>query len=81
MDTQVKQVTEEHASNFEEIDIDKIGGIPACIQGSPIQDNDCLLLQLHTNWLPFYINAGGAPTMFVFLKEAKNEGYIMVEDT
>lgn len=78
---QVKQVTEEHTSSFEEIDIDKFGGIPACIQGSAIEERDHLLLQLHTNWLPFYINAGGAPTMFVFLKETKNEGYIMVEDT
>ncbi|MGR6544243.1 hypothetical protein [Paenibacillus tundrae] len=49
------------------------GRIPSCrsirehVTG-PTTDEQCV-------W-----NAGGAPTMFVFLKEAKHEGYIIVED-
>ncbi len=39
-----------------------------------------LLLQLHTNWLPFYINCGCEPTMFIFLNGKKDSGFILIED-
>ncbi|MBQ7776709.1 MAG: hypothetical protein IJ379_12390 [Lachnospiraceae bacterium] len=55
-------------------------GIPAFFQNSQVEEGSALLLQLHTNWLPFYINAGGEPTMFIFLRESKKEGFILIED-
>lgn len=65
---------------FEKIDIDKFSGTPAFFQNNEVGKNDRLLLQLHTNWLPFYINAGGASTLFVMVNEHIHEGYILIED-
>ena len=78
----IPQITEieETTTEFDNIDIDKFCGIPAFFQNSEIDSNSTLLLQLHTNWLPFYINAGGSPTMFTFLSENKTEGFILIED-
>lgn len=79
----IPQTTESEetiTTEFEKIDIDKFCGIPAFFQNSNIDPNSRLLLQLHTSWLPFYVNAGGAPTMFAFLRENKDEGFILIED-
>ena len=67
-------------ASFEELDVDKLGGIPAFFQNSQVDRDSTLLLQLHTNWLPFFINAGGEPSMFVFVNEGRKEGFIIIED-
>ena len=67
-------------TNFEQIDINKFCSIPAFFQNNQENIDGKLLLQLHTNWLPFYINAGGEPTMYVFLNEEKERGFILIED-
>lgn len=77
---QTTKMEEMPATDFDEIDVDKFLGIPAFFQNSETVDDSKLLLQLHTNWLPFYINAGGAPTMFVFLYDMMDGGYILIED-
>ena len=77
---QITEVEETTTTEFDNIDIDKFCGIPAFFQNSEVDSNSTLLLQLHTNWLPFYINAGGSPTMFTFLSESKTEGFILIED-
>lgn len=74
------EILETRSEEFEAIDIDKFCGIAALFQNSDVSTNCRLLLQLHTNWLPFYVEAGGAPTLFVFLNEEKNEGILLIED-
>ena len=79
----IPQITDSEemlTSEYKQIDVDKFGGIPAFFQNSKVKSDSILLLQLHTNWLPFYINAGGAPTMFTFLNGKKDEGFILIED-
>ena len=77
---QITEVEETLATEFEQIDQDKFCGIPAFNQRSKTESDSKLLLQLHTNWLPFYINAGGAPTMFVLLNNTNEKGFILIED-
>lgn len=77
---QITEIEETVTTEFDNLDIDKFCGIPAFFQNSKIDSNSTLLLQLHTNWLPFYINAGGSPIMFTFLSESKTEGFILIED-
>ena len=77
---QTTETEETLTTEFKEIDADKFCGIPAFISNSKVKSDSKLLLQLHTNWLPFYVNAGGAPTMFVFLKETNDRGFILIED-
>ena len=77
---QVTELEEEETAEFEDIDIDKFCGIPARIYDDIPNPDSSLLLQLHTGWQPFYINAGAAPTLFVFLGEKKDEGYLFIED-
>ena len=77
---QITEVEETLATDFEQIDQDKFCGIPAFNQHSKTESDSKLLLQLHTNWLPFYINAGGAPTMFVLLNNTNEKGFILIED-
>ncbi len=67
-------------TEFKQLDIDKFCGIPAFFQNSKVKPDDMLLLQLHTNWLPFYINGGSEPTMFTFLNDKKDGGFILIED-
>ena len=79
----IPQITEDEeiaTMEFKRIDVDKFRGIPAFFQNSKVKSDNILLLQLHTNWLPFYINAGGAPTMFAFLNDEKDGGFILIED-
>lgn len=79
----IPQITDNEemlTTEFRQIDVDKFCGIPAFVQNSKVESDSILLLQLHTNWLPFYINAGGAPTMFMFLNGRKDEGFILIED-
>ena len=79
----IPQITENEeiaTTEFKQIDVDKFCGIPAFFQNSKVESDNILLLQLHTNWLPFYINAGGAPTMFAFLNGKKDGGFILIED-
>ncbi len=72
---------ENEPSDFDTVDVDKFGGIPAFFQANELNKEDNrLLMQLHTNWLPFYINAGGAPTMFVMLNASGEKGYISIDD-
>lgn len=73
-------IDESRELEFEKIDINKFGGIPAFFQNSEVKNSDRLLLQLHANWLPFYLNLGGAPTLFVMAGEYLHEGYILIED-
>lgn len=68
------------ATEFQLLDVDKFCGIPAFLGDSAVEPNNMLLMQLHTNWLPFYINGGGAPTMFTFLNDKKDGGFILMED-
>lgn len=77
---QIIEIEELLTTEFKEIDVDKFCGIPALLQESEMTAHHSLLLQLHTNWLPFYVNAGGAPTMFTFLRENRDSGFIMIED-
>lgn len=79
MDT-VTDSEEMLTTDFRQIDVDKFCGIPAFVQNSKVESDSILLLQLHTNWLPFYINAEGAPTMFAFFNGKKDGGFILIED-
>lgn len=74
------ETAETAATAFREIDEDKFCGIPAFFQNSEVEAGSKLLLQLHTNWLPFYVNAGGAPTMFVFINDRNDKGFLLIED-
>ncbi len=79
----IPQTTESEemaATEFNELDVNKFCGIPAFFQNSKVESDDMLLLQLHTNRLPFYINGGGEPTMFTFLNGTKDGGFILIED-
>lgn len=76
----ITEIKETSTTEFKQIDEDKFLGIPALIQNSEVEPDSKLLLQLHTNWLPFYINAGGAPTMFVFINNTNDGGFILIED-
>ncbi len=79
----IPQTTEREepvTTEFKQLDVDKFCGIPALFQNSEINSDDTLLLQLHTNWLPFYLNGGGEPTMFTFLNGKKDGGFILIED-
>lgn len=78
---QITEGEETESMEAEQMDIDKFCGIPAFFQDSKVESGTPLLLQLHTGWLPFYINAGGSPTMFTFLNESKDKGFILIEDT
>ncbi|WP_099222215.1 DUF1963 domain-containing protein [Listeria costaricensis] len=78
---QIQQKEEMITLEFDELDKDKFGGIPASFQVNEGMAADRLLVQLHTNWLPFYLNAGSSPTLFVFLKPHLKEGYLTIEDT
>lgn len=77
---QTTEIEETPTTEFKQIDEDKFCGIPAFVYNSEAETNSKLLLQLHTNWLPFYINAGGAPTMFVFINNKNDGGFILIED-
>lgn len=77
---QITEIEETGTTEFRQIDVDKFCGIPAFFQSSKVGSDSKLLLQLHTNWLPFYVNAGGTPTMFIFLNDRKDEGFILIED-
>lgn len=74
------RIRESETMDFKQIDEDKFCGIPALFQENEVERDCSLLLQLHTNWLPFYVNAGGAPTLFTFLNDKKDEGFILIED-
>lgn len=74
------EIKETAATEFKQIDEDKFCGIPAFFQNNEVEAGSKLLLQLHTNWLPFYVNAGGAPTMFTFINDKNDEGFILIED-
>ncbi len=79
----IPQTTESEemvTTEFKQLDVDKFCGIPAFFQNSKVKSDDMLLLQLHTNWLPFYINGAGEPTMFIFLNVKKDGGFILIED-
>lgn len=79
----IPQTTESEemvTTEFKQLDVDKFCGIPAFFQNSKVKSDDMLLLQLHTNWLPFYLNGGGEPTMFTFLNGKKDGGFILIED-
>ncbi len=77
---QTTEIEEIESTEFKQIDIDKFCGFPAFFQNSEVEADKRLLLQLHTNWLPFYINAGGSPTIFTFLNDKKNEALLLIED-
>ncbi len=77
---QTTESEEMDTTEFKQLDVDKFCGIPAFFQNSKVESDDMLLLQLHTNWLPFYINGGGEPTMFIFLNVKKDGGFILIED-
>lgn len=77
---QTTEIEEIGTTEFKQIDVDKFCGNPAFFQNSEVEADKRLLLQLHTKWLPFYINAGGSPTVFTFLNDKKNEGVILIED-
>ena len=71
------------SEQFDCIDIDKIGGTPAFFQGDDTMQEGCwkLLLQLHCNFLPFVLRAGGSPTMFVFVSKDFEKGGILIQDS
>ena len=77
---QITRIEESLTDEFKDRDIDKFCGIPALSGDSEVWANHSLLLQLHTGWLPFYVNAGGAPTMFAFLDKSLRAGSIIIED-
>ena len=77
---QIKKIQQTQTTDYEQVDINKFCGIPAFFQNNLENIDGKLLLQLHTEWLPFYINAGGSPTMYVFLNEEKERGFILIED-
>ena len=77
---QITKQEETETTTFEQIDINKFCGIPAFFQNNKESIEGKLLLQLHINWLPFYINAGAAPTMYVFMNDNEKSGFIVIED-
>lgn len=81
---ELTQISYEQISSeqFDCIDIDKIGGTPAFFQreDTPQEGGWKLLLQLHCNFLPFVLRAGGIPTMFVFVTNDFKKGGILIQD-
>jgi len=39
-----------------------------------------LLIQLHSSFLPFYLNLGAAPTAFAFVEENLKTGKLLIQD-
>lgn len=74
------EIMEIPTTEWKQLEEDKFCGIPAFVQNSEAGSDSQLLLQLHTNWLPFYINAGGSPTIFAFINNTYDEGFILIED-
>ncbi|MGW3121672.1 hypothetical protein ACWDBW_31745 [Streptomyces sp. NPDC001107] len=70
-----------HDQYWEQISGDKIGGTPAFFQGDdwPGGGPWKLALQLNSNFQPFHLNLGAAPTAFVS-PDAK-QGRLLVQDT
>lgn len=68
---------------FNQIDGNKIGGTPNFFQDDeiPYNGNSMLLLQLHTNSLPFYLEIGASPTLFAFVSNELDKGCILIQDS
>ncbi|MFE6778602.1 hypothetical protein [Streptomyces sp. NPDC057702] len=67
----------------EPIDGDKIGGTPAFFQGDDWPDAGPwkLLLQLNSNFQPFHLHLGAAPTAFAFVSPDARQGRLLVQDS
>lgn len=67
---------------FEKTDGNKIGGVPCFFEGDQFPDSDVdwkLLLQLNSNFLPFYLNLGASPTIFAFVSEDLKHGRLLIQ--
>lgn len=67
---------------FEKIDGNKIGGVPCFFEGDEFPNNNInwkLLLQLNSNFLPFYLNLGASPTVFAFISEDLKCGRLLIQ--
>ncbi|WP_442604119.1 DUF1963 domain-containing protein [Paenibacillus sp. KN14-4R] len=67
----------------DEVDGDKIGGVPYFFQGDGWPDdsnNWRLLLQLHANFKPFCLQVGASPTIFAFVNEDLTTGKLVIQD-
>lgn len=73
---------DEQNSYSDEVDGDKIGGVPFFFQGDGWPDDSSwrLLLQLHANFKPFCLLVGGSPTIFAFVNEDLTTGKIVIQD-
>ncbi|MEO1270998.1 MAG: hypothetical protein AAFX99_23155, partial [Myxococcota bacterium] len=79
----IQQTHKEQDAYFDAVDGDKIGGVPAFFQGDNWPDEEHrwhLLLQLHTNVVPFDLNVGGG-TLFAFVDHACTQGRLLVQGT
>lgn len=65
---------------FDAIDTDKIGGTPLFFRGDEWPEGKWkLLLQLHCNFLPFVLNLGGMPILYVFVSDDYKDAGLLVQ--
>lgn len=64
------------------IEGNKIGGVPYFFQGDewPEDGRWKLLMQLNSNFLPFYLNLGAEPTAFAFISDDLKNGKLLIQD-
>lgn len=66
------------------VDGNKIGGTPNFFQGDEWPEGGKeewkLLLQLNSNFLPFDLNLGGSPTLYVFISNDLKKGKMLIQD-
>jgi len=64
------------------VDGNKIGGTPYFFQGDEFETEDkySLLMQLNSNFLPFYLNLGASPTAHVFISNNFTNGSFLIQD-
>lgn len=75
--------TDAHDPFWEQVSSDKIGGTPAFFQGDEWPDAGPwkLMLQLSSNFVPFFLNLGAAPMAFAFVSPDARQGRFLVQDS
>ncbi|WP_061995268.1 DUF1963 domain-containing protein [Clostridium sp. ATCC 25772] len=78
-----RNLSEDKKSDYcKSVEGNKIGGVPYFFQGDewPEDGKWKLLMQLNSNFLPFYLNLGASPTAFAFISDDLKRGKLLIQD-